>query len=135
PPPPRLHVPLRLTDRVVRPASGPKPVAVLAEGRIEDRLHHLQNGLLDEPIEHRRDPQLPDPAATLRYLVPSYRRRLVASREQLRPDPLPVLPQVFRQLLHAHSIDARTPLVAPHALQRSDEVVALDDLRHQVAVS
>jgi hypothetical protein len=44
-------------------------VAVLAEGRVEHRLQHLQHQLLDEAVEHRRDSQLPDPAAALRISV------------------------------------------------------------------
>src|SRR5687768_1831874 len=50
----RLDVPLRLTHCIMRPAPRPESVAVLAERGIEDRLQHLQNGLLDDPVEHGR---------------------------------------------------------------------------------
>jgi len=38
----------------MRPAARPETVAVLAEGRIEDRLQHLKHQLLHEAVEHRR---------------------------------------------------------------------------------
>ena len=44
-----LHVLLRLQHRVVRATPRPEAVAVLAEGRINQRLQHLQQGLLDQP--------------------------------------------------------------------------------------
>lgn len=79
----------------------------------------LGSARMDESVEHGRDLQLPDRSPALGDLLTSHRRGLVASREQLRSDPLPVPPQVLRQLLHAHPVDAGTSLFAPHALQRS----------------
>jgi hypothetical protein len=38
----RLHVRTGGLDRVVRPPAGPKPVAVFAEGGVDQRLQHLQ---------------------------------------------------------------------------------------------
>ena len=78
----RLDVALRLTYRVVRLASRPESVAVLAERGIEDRLQHLQDRLLDEPVEHGRNAQLPHPSPALRDLLPLHRGRSVASIEQ-----------------------------------------------------
>jgi len=132
PAPPRLDVPLRLTDRVVRPPPRPEAVAVFRKRRIEDRLQHLQDGLLDEPVEHGRDAQLPHSAPALRDLLPTHRRRPVASPEQFAPDSLPVLPQVRQQVIHTHPVDARTALVLPHALQRHLQVAALDHPLHQL---
>ena len=43
----------------MRASPGPKPVAVLAERGIDDRLQDLKQGLLDQPIHHRWDAQLP----------------------------------------------------------------------------
>ena len=45
-------------DRIVRAPARPKPVAVLAEGGVDQRLQHLQKGLLDQSICHRRNGQL-----------------------------------------------------------------------------
>ena len=42
-------VPLGRHHGIMRAASRAKPVAVLAEQRLEDRRHHLQQQLLDEP--------------------------------------------------------------------------------------
>jgi hypothetical protein len=44
-----------LTHRIVRPAAGPKAMAVVGKGRIDAHLQDLQQGLLDQPICHRRD--------------------------------------------------------------------------------
>jgi hypothetical protein len=49
-------------------------------------LQHLQDALLDEPIERRGNPELSDSTAALRYLHFPYRLRLVAAFEQLRPN-------------------------------------------------
>lgn len=38
---------------------------MLAETRIEAGLHHLQQCLLDEPVQHRRDSQYTDSSAGL----------------------------------------------------------------------
>lgn len=43
---------------IVRTAARSKAVAVVTEVRINQRLQHLQQGLLDEPIRHRRDAKL-----------------------------------------------------------------------------
>ena len=64
-----------------------------------------------------------------------HRLRLVGALEQLRPDRLPVLHQVLRQLVHGHPVDAGTALVLPHSLQRRLSVAALDHPLHQVVVS
>ncbi len=54
----RLHVCPRGLDRVVRTAPGSEPVTVFAEGGIDQGLQHLQQCLLDQPIQHRWDAQL-----------------------------------------------------------------------------
>jgi hypothetical protein len=54
----RLHVLLRLQHRAVRASPRPEAVAVLAERRVDQRLQHLQQRLLDQPVHHRRYPQL-----------------------------------------------------------------------------
>ena len=41
-----LHIPLGLLHRVMRSSAGPQAVAVLGECRIDQRLQHLQQGLL-----------------------------------------------------------------------------------------
>ena len=96
PPSSLLDVPLCCAHGIVRAAPRPKAVAVLREGRIEERLQDLQQRLLDEAVKHGRNPQLPDPAARLRNLVPPHRLRLVGPREERLADPGPVRSQIRR---------------------------------------
>ena len=59
-----------LCYRLVGVAVGTKTVAVLAERRVPLLLQGLQNRLLDESIQHRRDAKLAHPAVRLGYLHP-----------------------------------------------------------------
>jgi len=68
-----LHVALCSQHRVVRTTSRPEAVAVFGERRINLGLQDLQQGLLDQPIGHRRYPQFAHPATGLRYLHAPYR--------------------------------------------------------------
>jgi hypothetical protein len=68
-----LDVALRRHHRVVRAAPRPNAVTVLREGRVEAGLQDLQERLLDESVEHRRDAKLAHPAAALGNLLPPYR--------------------------------------------------------------
>ena len=93
-----------------------KAVAVAREGRVEDRLEDLQQGLLDHPVQHSRDAQHPHSASGLRDFHLSHRLRLVAVTEQLLLDPGPVLTAIGHQLVHGHPVDARCPTVAHHPI-------------------
>ena len=53
----------RLGKRGMRPAPRAKAEARPRKRRVEDRLEDLQNGLLHQTIDHRRDAQLPHPAS------------------------------------------------------------------------
>jgi hypothetical protein len=101
-----LHVALRAPHRVVRPASGPEAVARIREGRVELRLQHLQEELLDEPVERRRNAELALASAGLRDRHPLHRLRLVAPRKEFLADAKPVRFQIGGQLLDRHPIDA-----------------------------
>ena len=57
-------------------------------------MQDLQDGLLDEPIQHGRNPELADSSPALRYLLLLDRLRLVASVEQRSSDSRPVGPQI-----------------------------------------
>jgi hypothetical protein len=70
----------------VRASPRPEAVAVHAERRVDDRLQHLQQGLLDQPIHHRRNAQLPRPAVRLGYRHAAHRTGPVAAVEQCLPD-------------------------------------------------
>src|SRR5215813_14761904 len=67
-------------------------------------LQHLHQCLLDEAVEHRGNPERPCATRGLRYLHPPHRLRLVGAVKQLRPDREPVLLQMGRQSLEAHSV-------------------------------
>src|SRR6185369_9154821 len=57
---------LRLHDCVVSASPRPEAVAAFREGRVEYRLQNLQQGLLDESVEHGRDAKLSHPTIALR---------------------------------------------------------------------
>src|SRR5260370_33233421 len=67
-----LDVLLRLADCIVRVASRPETVAVFREGGVKHRLKYLQDALLDDPIEHTRNPELSGSSTPLRNFLPSY---------------------------------------------------------------
>lgn len=98
-------------------------------------MQHLQDRLLDEPIEHCGNPKFSDSTIALGDLLPSHRLRLVAPREQLLAHSLPVLHQVRRKLLHRHPIDSGTAFVLLHSFQRCLRVDPLDHRFHQAVVS
>ncbi len=54
----------------MRPPARAKAVAVLREAGVEAGLQDLQQGLLNEPVEHGRNAKLPNSTATLGYLYP-----------------------------------------------------------------
>jgi hypothetical protein len=130
-----VHVALRLRDRVVGAASRPKALAVRRKARVESRPEHLQDGLLDEPIDDGRDAELSLASARLRDRVPSHRRRLVRAREQSLAQRGPMRLQVLRQLIHRHPVDAGAAPVLPRPLQRGLKVRALAHALHEVARS
>ena len=135
PPLPALDVLLRRAHGIVCVASRPKTVAVLREARVESRLQHIQNELLDKAIEHRRDAKLAHPAVLLRYLVLAHRRRLIRPLKKLLAQLLPVRLQMRRQLVHRHPVDAGTALVLLHSRVRRLGVVATDHLFHEAVRS
>ena len=135
PQPPFLHVPLRLTHGIVRATPRPEAVAVLRKRRVESWLQDLQYGLLDEPIEHRRDTELALPAIALWDRSPLHRLRLVRAREQLLAERRPVHAQMIGKLSNGHPVHAGTALVMPHSLQRELEVAAFNHRLHQPARS
>src|SRR5215831_9931576 len=105
--------------------------ARLGERPVPVRLQHLHHRLLDEAVEHRRDAERPHAARRLRYLHPPHRLRLVGALKQLSPDRGPVLLQVGRQGIDAHSVDSRRALVALHLRQRFPQVLTLDNCFHR----
>jgi len=126
-----LHVTLSAAHGVVRPSARPEAVTRLREGGIETRLQDLQQGLLDEPVEHRRDAKLALASAGLRNRDPPHRLWLVAFRDKLFAQTRPVHLEEGGQFLHRHPVDAGTSLVLPNTFQRGQKVRSFDDLLHQ----
>jgi hypothetical protein len=114
---PFLRILLCGSHGILRTAPRSESVAVLAELRIEDRCQHLQHHLLNQPILYRRDPQHSRAAARFGYFHPPYGTRNIGSRQQLRPNPLPVRLKMTLQFLRRHPVDPRRPLVAFHRRQ------------------
>ena len=116
-------------------ASWSKPEARLGESAIEQRGKDLRNGLLDDPISDRRDPQQSDPSAFwLRDLDSPYWRGLVAAIEQGSADVGPVFPREDREVIDGHPIDAGSTPVGLHSLPSSTQVRWRHHPRHEVVV-
>ena len=122
-------------DGLMRRAAGPKPVGVIAEVRLEHGLEHLQHGLLDQPVQHRRYPQRTLPAPGFGDHHPAHRLRLVGARIKRRPHARPVLFQPRPQLTSRHRVDASGTGVALNTSERRHEVLAGEDLLPQARSS
>ncbi len=70
------------------------------ERRLEDRLHHLVQGLLDQPFHHGGHAQCPHPALRLGNIHPAYRSRQVRPVKQRRPS-IPGAPRLLMTRLYA----------------------------------
>jgi len=127
-----LHVALGIEHRVVRTASRTKAVTVFGEGRINDALQDLQQGLLDQPIRHRRNSQFAHPAVGLRDLDAAYRQGPVAAIQQTRPNPGPVRSQVVRRLGNRQPIHPSTAAIGFDAFPRRLHIRARERLHKQV---
>ncbi len=102
--------------------SRPEAVAVFGKRWVPALLEHLQQRLLDQPVDDARHAEFSDPAIRLGYLYPFDRQRLVGSPEQLRPDVWPLLTQVVLGDVDGHPIDARTALIPSNAFPRCFEI-------------
>src|SRR3990172_6122291 len=125
----RFHVGLGRHDRVVAPSPRTEAVTALAEVGIEDGGYHLQDRLLNQPVQNRRDAQQACPLPVrLRDLYPSDRLGNVRLAEQLLPDARPVLLQVRRQGLDRHPVDPRRSPVGPDTLEGFHQVLTAQHL-------
>ena len=89
---------------------------------------------MEEPVQHRRDSELPRSSAGLGDLGSSHRLWLVDPREQLLANRLAVRHQIRRQFSHGHPVHAGTALELLHSLQRRERVRAFDHSLHQRVV-
>jgi hypothetical protein len=105
-------------------------MAGFAEVWLEQRLHHLQQQLLHEAIQHVGDAQWPDAAIGLGDLFTPRGSGLVAAFEQLGLDPDSVFGEVIPQFLRPHAVRAGGTRVALYRAQRYLPVACLDDCFH-----
>jgi hypothetical protein len=127
-----LHVLLRLQHRAMRAAPRPEAVAVLAERRVDERLQHLQQRLLDQSVHGCGYPELASPAPRLWYAHAAHRLGPVAAVEQPGSDVGPRLLEIFARVLHRASVDAGTSLIGLHAFPRAGHILSGQRLPKQV---
>lgn len=126
------YVSLRLGHRLMSTTMRTKAIAMYRKGRVEYGIENLQNRLLDKSIQYRRYAEPSGPAAGFGNRNLLDRLRAVISSQQPFPNRLPVLPQIARQVIDGHPINARTALVRTDPFQRPDQVLSVDDLIHQI---
>ena len=102
------------------------------ERRVEDRLQDTQHGLLDQAIDHRRDAQLPHPAARLGDLHPLDRSWPIAASHQLRHQHVLVIGEPGPKVVDGHPVHSRRPLVRLHTLVGMAQVGRARHPFHQV---
>ena len=85
----------------------------------------LQDGLLDQAVQHRRDAKLSHPAGRLGDFHPSHRLRFVGPVQQLFPDSWPMLFQVVGGFADSHPVNSRAPFVALDLPQCCLQVLSL----------
>ena len=113
-------------------APRPEAVAVRAEARVDERLQHLQQRLLDQPVHDGRYPQLAHPATRLGDAHTAYRIGPVTAVEQPSSNVGPRALEIFARVLHRASIDAGTSLVGFDVLPRRRHVLSGQRLPEQV---
>ena len=111
-------------DRIVCTPTRPKPMAVFAQGRVDQGLQHLQKCLLDQPIYHRRDAQLALAAVRLGNHHFAYRTGRVASCPQRLTNVRPARLQQVGGLLDIESIHSSTTTIGLDPLPRSLQVLS-----------
>lgn len=88
--------------------------------------------MLNQPIQHRWNPQLANATSGLRNLLAENRLRTVAAAEQGGADLEPVCPQVSWKLFDGHPVNSRGTLVAANSPERAKHVGSLQRSLQQV---
>jgi len=115
---PGLHIRLSRLNGLMRTAARTEPVAVLAKCWIKQRLQHLYQGLLYQPIRHRRDAKLTLAPIRLRDHYPPHRLRPVRPTQQLFAQNRPLPHQPLRRLVDPKTVDSGCALVGANPLHR-----------------
>src|SRR5208283_3877796 len=101
------------------------------ETRIEQRLEDLQDRLLDQAIDHRRDAQLALAAAGFGDFHPAHRLRLVAPIEQCGEQRILVPGDPGPQVVDGHPVHSWRPPVRLHPLVGLVQIRRAGDPLHQ----
>ena len=115
----------------MRSPSRAKAEARRRETWIEQRLEDLQDRLLDQAIDHRRDAQLALAAAGLGDFHPAHRLRLIAPIEQCGEQRVLVLGDPGPQVVDGHPVHPRRPPVRLYPLVGSVQIRRAGDPLHQ----
>ena len=91
---------------------GAKAVAVLAKSGVQNRLQHLQQRLLDQPIRHRRNAKLALATVGLWNQYPSHRTWPVRPRQRLLSDRRPRGDQMLCGLVDVQPVHTRCTFLA-----------------------
>jgi hypothetical protein len=113
-------------------AAWSKAEARFRESGIEDRREDLQDGLLDQTIDHVGYTEVPLTAIRFGNRLPPGRSRLVSPFQELPPEFRPLRPEGFRELVQGDAIGARGSAVRPDVLPSPFEIGLVDNPFHEV---
>jgi hypothetical protein len=116
---------------VTRTTARTKSVAVLTKSGIDQRLQHLQDGLLDQSVDHGGYPQLTFAAIWLGNADATYRAGPIRACHQLVSDGRPCVRQIAASLRDVHAIHACCTFVCLHAFPRALHVLSRKRLLQQ----
>src|SRR5665213_458235 len=107
-----------------------EPVAVLAKRRIEYRLQYLKEGLLYDPVLHRRDAEQALATRRFRDFHPPKRAGSVAAFQQFPSQGLGARLGVLQEGSDGDAVDARGPSILAHPLPCDVQVGRIGHLFH-----
>jgi len=102
------------------------------ESGIDNRREDLQDGLLDQAIDHVWNSEISLTAIRFGNRLPPGRARLVSPFQELPPEIRPLWPGGFRKLVQGDAIGAGGPAVRPDVLPSRFEIGLVDNPFHQV---
>ena len=98
---------------------------------LKDRFHPLDEGLLAHPIQHRGNPELPDPSVRLRYLHPFHGVGPIRPVPELAVQEVQVIPLARCKDRNGDLVDPCTPTVLLHFLPGALSVLPAEHLVNQ----
>ena len=120
-------------QRMVRAAPRSIAVAGLREGRVEQRLQHLQDRLLHQPVDDRRDAQLtPSFATGFGNFHSPNRLRVVPVFQQFLRKSRPLLSQIPFEVAHFQAVHPRGSPVLHDPAVGFPQVLRFDHSFHQL---